>query len=213
MSPADRRRRERPVGGDPPTEVAEVSALGQPTGADRLDPAKPRRLAPEDYAGLVLLAVMVAIMLISVAGRFLPTVQIPYADQMLPDLLVWLALLGTVSALRWREHLGMSALVDRLPTVAQRGISLLISVVSVGFFAVLLVFGMEIVAGQYASGLSSPAGYPSWLVALAFPVCAGLALLRLAVNIWRSVGARPQGPAANATASTTSAGRHERGAE
>lgn len=212
MSPAERRRRERPAGGEPPTDVtgvAEVSALGQPTGADRLDAAKPRRLAPEDYAGLVLLAIMVAIMLISVAGRFFPTVQIPYADQMLPDLLVWLALLGTVSALRWREHLGMDALVDRLPAGAQRGISLLTNVVAVGFFAVLLVFGIEIVAGQYASGLSSPAGYPSWLVALAFPVCAAFALLRLVENIWRSVAGRREGPA---TSATTTTGPHEESA-
>ncbi len=182
-------RGQRPdeAGDLPPQKwAAEQAAVAQPTGADRLDDSTPQRLAPDDYAGMLLLAVMVLIALVAVAGRFLPGLAIPYSDQMLPDMLVWLALLGTVSAVRWRQHLGMSVLIDKLPPRGRRSSSVVVNLLAVTFFAVVAYRGFEVVRLQYSSGLDSPAGYPSWLVALAFPVCAVLIIGRLLWNAWLS---------------------------
>lgn len=182
------RRRPDKAGGVSHLERAAEQAAGAlPTGADRLDDDTPRRVAPDEYVGMLLLALMVLIALVAVAGRFLPFLSIPYSDQMLPDMLVWLTLLGTVSAVRWRQHLGMSALVDKLPRRAQRGVSVLVNLLAVMFFAVIAYRGSEVVQLQYSSGLNSPAGYPSWLVALALPLSAFLIIARLLWNAWLSV--------------------------
>lgn len=185
MGSAEVRRSPDEAGDLSPLERAvEQAAVAQPTSADRIDDDTPGRLAPDDYLGMLLLALMVSIALVAVAGRFLPSLSIPYSDQMLPDMLVWLALLGAVSAVRWRQHLGMSALIDRLPQRVRRVVSIVVNLLAVIFFAVIAYRGSEVVQLQYSSGLNSPAGYPSWLVALAFPVCAFLIIARLLWNAW-----------------------------
>lgn len=187
MSPAGGRRRQDEAADLSPLErAAEQAAVAQPTGADRLDDDTPARLAPDDFAGMLLLAVMVLIALVAVAGRFFPALSIPYSDQMLPDMLVWLALLGAVSAVRWRQHLGMSALIDKLPPRGRQSLSVGVNLLAVTFFAVIAYRGFEVVQLQYSSGLDSPGGYPSWLVVLAFPVCAVLIIGRLLWNAWLS---------------------------
>lgn len=137
----------------------------------------------EDAAALLLLSTIVVITIGEVIGRYRPTLAIPFSDQILPDLLVWLVLLGTASAVRRREHLGMSALADNLGPRARGRLSLAIRAVEVLFFATLLWQGSLVVQSQISLQQASPAGYPAWLIALALPVGAGIALLNIAAGI------------------------------
>jgi TRAP-type C4-dicarboxylate transport system permease small subunit len=140
-----------------------------------------------DLAGGVLLLVMVVLVILSVIGRRVPEIQVPRADQMLPDLLVWLSMLGAAAALRRNEHLGITLLLDRLQPMPRRVLSGCILIAATVFFVVVLIRGANVVGDEFQLGISSPAGYASWLVTLALPVGAGLCLLYIGVHLIRIV--------------------------
>lgn len=96
-------------------------------------------------------------------------------------------MLGTASAVRRREHLGMSALGDRLRGRPRMLLRAAIRAVEAAFFIVLLIQGLNVMRIQMAELQTSPAGYPAWVVTLALPVGAGLGLLNIArvVRYWR----------------------------
>jgi len=144
--------------------------------------------------GGVLLLVMSVLVVLSVIGRSLPSLRLPNADQMLPDMLVWVAMLGTAAAVRRNEHLGITLLADRLPAGARRVLALVVLAATATFFVPLLVRGSIAFRNDFDAGLSGPAGYPYWVVTLALPVGALLCLVYLAVRgYWlvRGVEERP----------------------
>lgn len=141
------------------------------------------KVAVEDLVAGVVLAGMALLAVVAVLGRSVPGLDIPYSDQMLPDLLVWLAVLGAVGAVRTRDHLGMTILVDRLSGGSRLVLVAIAALVAVLFFVAVLLGGAESVEAQFARGVTSPAGYPLWVVAAAFPVGAALAIARL-VGLW-----------------------------
>jgi len=164
-------------------DVAETVAHTYPVDVEGVARA-PQRLGLEDVLSVALLAFMVVVTLLVVLGRFAPAMDVPYADQMLPDALVWLAMLGTASAIRWRGHLGMTAAVDLLPRRLRDGLAVAVYLIAATFFATLAVRGVDLVRLQLAQGLNSPAGYPSWVIALAIPVGGGLAFIRIVQAAW-----------------------------
>lgn len=140
-----------------------------------------------DLVGGVLLLVMVALVILSVLGRSLPSVRIPNADQMLPDLLVWLAMLGTAAGIRRSEHLGITVLLTKLPPPVRRVVVIAVLIGAVAFFVPLLVRGIGVVRLGMDQGLSSPAGYPAWLIALAIPVGAAASIGYVGWHIYRQL--------------------------
>jgi TRAP-type C4-dicarboxylate transport system permease small subunit len=157
-------------------------------------PARARWWGIADLLGGVLLLVMSMLVVLSVIGRSLPSLRLPNADQMLPDMLVWVAMLGTAAAVRRNEHLGISLLTDRLPAGARRALGILVLAAAAVFFVSLLIRGSIAFRNDFDAGLSGPAGYPYWLVTLALPVGAFLSLAYLAVRAYwlaRGVEDRP----------------------
>lgn len=144
----------------------------------------------EDWAIGLLLAVMLVIMSAGVVSRYLlPGVRIAYLDQLLPNLFVWLSMLGTASAARRSSHLGMTAIVDRLPTRMYHVAVVLAVIVGLAFFAVLAWQGTGIVRNQIRRGALSAFGYPAWTISLAVPVGSLLAAIRIvqaAFVVWRT---------------------------
>lgn len=165
-----------------------MTAGQEPDRAEAPTPAEGGRLAPsrqvppgfEDWLIGLLLAVMLIIMTAGVASRYmLPAIRIAYLDQLLPNLFVWLSMLGTASAARRSSHLGMTAVVDRLPTRAFHAAILVAAVVGVMFFAVLAWEGTGIVQNQVRRGSLSAFGYPAWTISAAIPVGSLLAAIRI----------------------------------
>lgn len=140
-----------------------------------------------DLLGGALLLVMSVLVVLSVLSRKVPGISPPSADQMLPDMLVWVAMLGTAAALRRNEHLGISLLTDKLPRKAQRVTGAFVLVATAAFFIPLLVRGAITVQTDAGTGLQGPAGYPYWVVSLALPVGAAFCLLYLVVHAYRLV--------------------------
>lgn len=145
---------------------------------------------------LVLMVLMLTLMVAGVVSRFLPQVRIARLDLLLPNLLVWLSMLGAVSAARRSAHLGMSALVERLPRAGFRAATVLALACGVVFFTVVGWQGALTVVGQVERGATAAFGGPAWLVSAAIPVGSALALVRIlqsGVRWWRAVGVEEAG--------------------
>lgn len=165
---------QRPIeraGGSPPSPVGPLK------GSARLRPFE----GAEDVVLALLFAALSVIMIVSVIGRYLlPSVPISYADQLLPDIFVWLSILGAASAARRGSHLGMTALIDRLRHRGRQVAAVTTGVVGLIFFGALAYSGAQIVVQQLRLGSLAAFGYPAWVIAIAIPVGSVLAIVRIA---------------------------------
>lgn len=133
----------------------------------------------------ILLAAMVAITVIGVLGRAVPAISTPYLDQMLPDMLVWLSLLGGATAIATGEHLGITYFAEIMKPALQQIAEVVVGIALLGFFAAVLYGGFRSVSYQVELGINSPAGYPLWIVQLALPVAGVLCITFIII---RSIG-------------------------
>lgn len=150
---------------------------------DARQPAE-HRLSTVD---IVLAVIMFAIIMLagfSVVNRYVfPSMALAYLDQMLPDLLVWISLLGAAVVIRERGHLGLTWLEEHVGARARRALQIFHSLVGIAFFAVLLWKGFEVTRQHFAWGITSPMGYPSWLISAAVPAASAVALVHLVRQI------------------------------
>lgn len=138
------------------------------------------RFAVEDYLLFVLFVAMTGIMISSVTSRFLLTnLRIARVDQLLPDMFVWMSMLGAATAIRHRSHLGLMALIERLSPRWSLVASLLTTVIGLTFFGVLAWKGLDSTLFQYRQGSRAPTGYPAWWIGAAMPIASLFAMWRL----------------------------------
>lgn len=154
-------------------------AVGVPEVISSRDDQAPMIGGLEDALLLVLMVALTAIMGLSVVGRSLTTVAISYIDQLLPDIFVWLSILGAASVARTGGHIGMTALVDRLPRRGRQAAAVFGALCAVVFFGTLAWAGGEIVAQQLRLGSRAAFGYPAWVIAVAIPVGSVIAIIRI----------------------------------
>lgn len=143
-----------------------------------------------DIPCAVLVLAEVALILVSVIARSVLDSPLVWSDEIIGLLFLWLTMFGAANALRRQDHMRMTTLVSRLPTVWRARLNAL-GVAAPALFLVLLIAP----AYQYAANqwfVQTPAlGLPDTLRAGAMPVGATLmvlvCLLRLARYGWREV--------------------------
>jgi TRAP-type C4-dicarboxylate transport system permease small subunit len=86
-------------------------------------------------------------------------------------------------------HIGFAPVVERLPARAQRALAPLGTIAFTGFFALLLWRGGAAVHSEITYDQRTPTlGWPEWVVAIALPVGALVALVRIAAGARRAKG-------------------------
>ncbi|MBU6497254.1 MAG: TRAP transporter large permease subunit [Rhodospirillales bacterium] len=126
-----------------------------------------------------------------VVARYVLDSPLVWSDELASMLFLWLAMLGSVVALRRGEHMRMTALVGRVGPRTRGFLEVVAIAVPLAFLALIIVPGVRFAAGEgfvTTPALQIPGSWP----AAAFPVGAVLmllvALLRLArVGNWRLV--------------------------
>ncbi len=146
-------------------------------------------------AGLALLLVGLAGLQIAarwhIVAQFLPDGGIPWADSVLKSTVLWLAMLGALTAAREDKHLGMDALVHVLSPNGKRiarTLALIFAALVAGYVA---YYGYQYVLLERESPSDSNSVIPGWIVAAIFPIAfVGMALRFLlhAVNAARATG-------------------------
>lgn len=90
--------------------------------------------------------VMFVLGVATVVFRFLLESSLAFPDEVIRYLFVWMIALGSAVALRRGAHAAIGVFVNMLPIGARRAVLLLAALCSMVFFAVLVIYGIELTA-------------------------------------------------------------------
>lgn len=102
-------------------------------------------------------------------------------------LFVWIVFLGVAAALRRNEHLVVDFFQRRMPRRLQKAVVLGIHLVSLPFFAMLLVYGLQVARVRMRIPFDTwqfPTGWAYMAVPVAAAILIVFTLERLASTIW-----------------------------
>ena len=95
----------------------------------------------------VLGALMSLIIFLQVFFRFVVYVPFPWSEECARYMMVWMAMLGSVVALRWGRHIGVRVLVEKIPGQGyDRFIVPLVQVGMIVFLVILVRQGINLMA-------------------------------------------------------------------
>lgn len=110
----------------------------------------------EKLAFILLLSITI-IILMGVAFRYFPVIDVSWGEELAKMLAVWLALIGASAALREGFHIGLRFFVEMIPAGPKRNtINILVNAIIFLFFLFLMVYGFIYtghVAQQIAPGI------------------------------------------------------------
>jgi TRAP-type C4-dicarboxylate transport system permease small subunit len=137
--------------------------------------------------GAVALAIIVAINGANVVGRYLFSAPLPWAEELMLYLMIFVVFAGAAIA-TWRgAHIGIDALVTRLPQGVQRlvqfvlsllAIAVLLTVANAGYFTVTMLYAFD----QRSDALEMPMWIPQSIVVGGLVLSAALIALRFFVR-------------------------------
>ena len=120
-----------------------------------------------------ILAVMILDVGIGAFGRYLIELPVTWSEELARYLMIWAALLAISCGVARREHVAVTALLDKLPKNARRQAGMAIDVLGFAFFAFLGYFGIDMTA-QGATQYATIFEMTMWLPFAAVPVSSAL---------------------------------------
>ena len=106
-------------------------------------------------------------------------ISIPWLDDVLRMLLIWLVYMGCVSLCLNNDHISMDAIYLRLPRMPRKVLDVVISLLGIGLCGFVTKIGLDSMRQEIEYGTLLLAGYiPSWPQTLAIPL--GFALMTVA---------------------------------
>ena len=105
-------------------------------------------------------------------------ISIPWLDDVLRLLIIWLVYMGCVTLCLDNDHISMDALYLRMPKAVRKVMDIIISLLGVFLCGYITYFAYNSVRQEIAYGELLPSGYlPSWPQSLAIPLCFALMTL------------------------------------
>jgi TRAP-type C4-dicarboxylate transport system permease small subunit len=135
-----------------------------------------------EWGMALLLAAMVLITGLAIAGRFVFSYSLFWSDEVTRFLLIWISFLGMSVGVRRGAHPGIDSVVRLLPSRAARIVLSGAVVLSLLFFALMIAYGGVLVLRTWPQR-SPSLGLRMTLPYLAVPV-AGLLMLLHGVALW-----------------------------
>jgi len=133
----------------------------------------------EEYGVIAALGAMTVLYSLSILSRYVIKISMPWTDEIVMFLFIWVTFLGTSIGAKRGSHLGVSILQNSLPKKWQKVVAVVITLCCVFTCAVLAWQGMRMVHLQFRMGQrSSQLGVPIFWVGLAIPVGLTLSLVR-----------------------------------
>jgi len=126
----------------------------------------------------LLVALMVLTVWLGVLSRYAINLQITWTEEFARYLMIWSALLAVSCGVYYREHVGLMLLLEKMPPGLHRWFSLLLDILGLGFFLILLWYGINLTrdgGSQYATIFNMKMTLPY----AAVPVSSGLAALQV----------------------------------
>lgn len=129
----------------------------------------------------IVIGVLIIDIWIGVFGRYVFELPVTWSEELARYLMIWAALLAVSCGVARREHVAVTALLQKFPTRFQRWINVGIDVLAFAFFAFLFYFGIGMTKGgatQYATIFEMTMTIPF----AAVPVSSALVCLQLVLT-------------------------------
>lgn len=129
----------------------------------------------------LILGILVLDVGLGVFGRYVIELPVTWTEELARYLMIWAALLAVSSGVARREHVAVTALLDRLPAQTRRQVCLAIDTLAFAFFAFLCYFGIGMTrqgADQYATIFDMT----MWIPFAAVPVSSALVCVQLVLS-------------------------------
>lgn len=134
----------------------------------------------EEYMCAVGLTVMTIFTFLGVLSRKLPQVNLSWTMELVTTMFVWVCALAGAAVFKTNSHMGFSYLTDRLPALDKIVHKWLRIAIIFAYYAIWIVYGGRMTLIQYEHHQLTPVmATPGWLIGLAIPASAVLALLRI----------------------------------
>lgn len=131
----------------------------------------------------ILMAVMTALVLIEVFWRYVLNSPLGAPLELSIMCMVWIAMLGTATAVRTRSHIAVTMLVDAMPPGLRRATQFFSYAVMLAVFYIVATQGWT-VAMRAMRQLSTMTGIPQGYTALCVPACGVLCMLYILEQAW-----------------------------
>lgn len=133
----------------------------------------------EETLIVVLLAFMSIMNFLNVLFRYCFSSSFSFTEELTVMAFVWVTMLGVATGYKRCAHLGMSFIVDQFPKKGQALFMVFSTVCSVAMIALLIKYGIDMVAGQIMLGAKTPAlRLPAAMQGLSIPVGGAFMLIR-----------------------------------
>lgn len=139
----------------------------------------------ENLALIALLALMVALAGAQILLRNVFDAGLVSVDQLLRLLVLWVALLGAVTASRDEKHINLDVFSRWLPPRARAASHALTSLFTLAVCLALAGYAARFVLEERAAGALLFAGFPAWVAALILPAAFALIALRYLIHLRR----------------------------
>jgi TRAP-type C4-dicarboxylate transport system permease small subunit len=137
------------------------------------------KLIIEEYVMAALLGIMLLLGGSNVILRYVFNASIPYVEDMLIPMFVWLSLFGAPSACYRGANMGLSLFTDMMPAIGQKICLFLGSIAGVALFSYVFYNGTAMLLTQYrVKQVTLIPGVPAWVMSLCFPVCSTCYIVR-----------------------------------
>jgi TRAP-type C4-dicarboxylate transport system permease small subunit len=152
----------------------------------------------EEYILVILFPLMVIIVFVATCVRYLTTGSIPWAEEVARYCMVWIGYIGASLGLKRNAHLGVEALVMKLPTRVQPFFGYLRIGIILLFNVLIAYFTYQIIQSQIDTEQISPAlRIPIWFAYGAIPV--GMILMSIRCiqalgDVQKALGTAPSDP-------------------
>jgi C4-dicarboxylate transporter DctQ subunit len=145
----------------------------------------------EEYIIGVSLLVMLVIVFLNAISRYLISLDLAWALEIVTSLFPWVTFLGGAVAVKRRGHVAFSLLTDRFPPRLKKAAILFASVLAVALFGVVVWLGTQMVLFERETHQGTPAlEMPTWIVELSIPL-GSLAILARTIQAARQEWSRP----------------------
>ncbi|MFC3527127.1 TRAP transporter small permease [Paracoccus mangrovi] len=142
--------------------------------------------AVEAMVAFLMLALVLDVWL-GVADRYFLGWQLPWPEEMARYLMIWAAMLAVSSGIARREHIGLTALIDMLPTALRRAVLIVVDLLVLALFLYVLWYGIGFANGG-ASRQAMILGASLRPFYAAIPVAAAIASVQIALVLMRDMG-------------------------
>lgn len=128
-----------------------------------------------------IMAVLILDVGLGIFGRYVIELPVTWTEELARYLMIWVALLAVSCGVARREHVAVTALLERLPQALQRHLGAAIDLLGFAFFAFLAYFGIDMTE-QGASQYATIFGMTMWMPFAAVPISSALACVQLVLT-------------------------------